>query len=213
MSIANKPTVDPVFEELYPNTGPELDFVMDRYPEKFPQFKNEYGEIRRRAGMTYGACIFYVMNFALLDDSAALYASIREKEGPQYMGEDTVWLRKRERVLKSEFTGKQSHVYMRAFAAEAADNVGDLASDFGKYGKIEIYSRAIRKLDTTARQMHKTADLQIDLIIKSVLRQEPNRDVRKFSLLNAGVPRRDTLVPGDLFIEDSYRASLRGKSI
>ncbi|MCL5239188.1 MAG: hypothetical protein M1286_01800 [Candidatus Marsarchaeota archaeon] len=205
--------IDPVLEELYPNAGTELSFVKERYPHMFYAFRNDLSQVRRRSGMAFEAASRSVTEFSLVHASASLYESMQRAAGDQFNPSDVASLIRREAKLKRAYACKPSWTYMRDFADEAASRVGGVVMDVGRYGRIEIYGHMVRYLDRLTRQRQPWADLQIDLTIKSVLRAEPDQQVRKIALKDSGMGDRDTLSLGDLFVWDRWMEREPRKSI
>jgi hypothetical protein len=111
------------------------------------------------------------------------------------------------------FKGQSRPEYTKSLLSAAVKTVSETTRGVGDYGRIEMYAHIIGKLDGQIRRTHPESSMLIDLMIKDILLNEPNRRVRYLSWRNSGMLDSETLTLRDAMVLTARTSQDSAKSI
>ncbi len=219
---------DPVFESVMRHGGAKPLEIRVKHPDQYEEFIKESDMINRKAEKATDVCVDSIIGYSLLTDPHAVFSSClqvaqnyynfqcsfdshsdpavraRAEKSKKWIVESynaaLLLLKDEKEKLEIRYRGQSVSEITQSLVSKATKEVTHAATNVGKYGRIELYTHMLGKLESQVRKARPEANLFIDLVIKGILASEPNANVRKASWENADLMESDTLRLRDVLV-------------
>ncbi len=174
---------------------------MEKRNPRFEKFKisdNELVMVTRKAGELLADCTSHLMNYSLMKDAAAVFDGISKDYTSEFHTLVVDSLEKRKESLAWQYRGQGESTFIRAAVQSVAESANKSAGGFCDSERVEIYALALKALDGWQRKNYPQAGLLVDLMIKAVLLNEKDTEVREAAWERAGLKDKDTLMLKDI---------------